>query len=108
MQIQINSDHSVDVDEPLTARVRGVIERVLARYDTQITRVEVHLSDENSRAKGGDDDMRCLLEARLEGLRPLAASQHAATLAQALDGAADKLSRRIGSEIGKLRDQRAP
>jgi ribosome-associated translation inhibitor RaiA len=70
-------------------------------FAAQITRVEVHLSDENS-DKGGDNDKRCLLEARLAGLRPVVVSHRAATLQQAIDGAAEKLERSIESTLGRL------
>jgi ribosome-associated translation inhibitor RaiA len=39
--------------------------------------------------------------------RPLAATHHAPTIAQAVDGAADKLNRLVASTLDKLRDHRA-
>jgi len=67
--------------------------------------VEVHLSDENSDRKGGNDDMRCVMEARLEGRQPIAVTDQAATLDQAVRGDANKLARLIESTLGRLRDQ---
>ena len=67
-------------------------------------RRDVHLSDENSDKKCGNDDMRCVMEARLEGRQPIAATHQAATLDQAVDGATDKLTRWIESTLGRLRD----
>jgi len=83
------------------------VESALSRTSDHITRVEVHLSDENSNKKGGNDNMRCVMEARLEGRRPIAVTREAATLDQAVDGAADKLSRMIESNLGRLRDQKS-
>jgi len=80
-----------------------VVEEALSRFSDQITRVEVHLSDENSH-KSGQNDKRCLMEARLEGRRPTAVTHQAATLGQAVDGAADKLQKVIESTLGRLRD----
>lgn len=107
MQIQVNSDRHVEARDALAAEVSSVVERKLSRFSSDLTRVEVHLSDQNSGDKGGDEDMRCVMEARIEGRRPLAATHHAPTIAQAVDGAADKLHRLVASTLGKLRDHRA-
>jgi hypothetical protein len=67
-------------------------------------KVEVHLSDENSHKKSGHNDKRCVLEARLEGLQPIAVTLQAATLDQAVDGAAEKLKNSLESALGRLHD----
>jgi ribosome-associated translation inhibitor RaiA len=46
------------------------------------------------------------MEARLEGRQPVAVTHHAATIDQAVDGAADKLHRMIESTLGRLRNHR--
>lgn len=107
MQININTDRNIQGHEELVARFSGVVESALSRISDRITRVEVHLSDENSNKKGGNDTMRCVMEARLEGRRPIAVTHQAATLDQAVDGAADKLTGLIESTLGRLRDQRS-
>ncbi len=106
MQIQINTDRNIEGHEALAAQVSGVVESTLSRISDHITRVEVHLSDENSDKKGGDNNMRCLMEARLQGRQPVAVTHQAATLDQAVDGAADKLIRLIESTLGRLRDHK--
>jgi len=106
MQIQINTDRNIEGREALADQVRGVVESALSRFSNRITRVEVHLSDENSDKKGGDDEMRCMMEARIEGRQPIAVTHQAASLDQAVDGAADKLTRLIESTFGRLRDQK--
>lgn len=106
MQIQVNTDRNVEGREALATRVSGVVETALSRFREHITRVEVHLSDENSNKKPGVDHKRCVMEARLEGRQPIAASHQAASMAQAVDGAAEKLCRMIDSTLGKLRDLR--
>jgi ribosome-associated translation inhibitor RaiA len=103
MQIQINTDHSIEGHEALAAQVSGVVESALSRFGDHITRVEVHLSDESGH-KSSQNDKRCMMEARLEGHQPIAVTHHAATLDQAVDGAADKLVRLIESTLGRLRD----
>jgi ribosome-associated translation inhibitor RaiA len=105
MHIQINSDHNLKGGEPLANSVRATVESALARFSTRITRVEVHLSDEDA-GKSGGDDKRCMMEARLEGVAPVAVTHHAATVGQAIDGAAERLVHRLESTLGKLHDHR--
>ena len=105
MQIKINTDRNIQGHEALAARVSGVVESTLNRLSHHITRVEVHLSDENSATKGGHADIRCMMEARLEGRKPVAVTHQASTVDQAVDGAADKLTSLIDSALGRLRDQ---
>jgi ribosome-associated translation inhibitor RaiA len=105
MQIQINTDHNIEGHETLAARVSGVIENALSRFSDHITRVEVHLSDENSDKKGGYEDMRCMIEVRLEGRQPIAVTHQATTIDEAVDGAADKSANLIESTLGRQHDQ---
>ena len=107
MQIQINTGHNIEVHEALAAEVSGIVESALSRFSDHITRVEVHLSDENSKKKVGHDAMRCMLEARLEGRQPIAVTHHATTLDKAVDGAADKLARLIEHTFGRQREQQS-
>ena len=107
MQIQINTGHNIEVHEALAAEISGVVESALSRFSDHITRVEVHLSDENSDKKVGHDAMRCMMEARLEGRQPIAVSHQAETLDQALDGAADKLTRLIKHTLERQREQQS-
>ena len=104
MQIQMNTDGNIEGHDALATQVSSTVESALSRFSDHITRVEVQLSDENSDKKGGNDDMCCVLEARLEGRKPIAVTHHAATVDQAVDGAADKLHRLIESTLGRLRD----
>ncbi len=100
MQIQISSDHNIDAHEALVARVTTGVESALSRVSDHITRVEIHLSDENGR-KGGQNDKRCVIEARLKGRRPIATSDHAETLDRAVTGATDKLLRLIEGTLDR-------
>jgi len=104
MHIQVNTDNNIEGREELATQVEAVVEEALSRFSRQITRVEVHLSDENSH-KSGQNDKRCMMEARLENRRPTAVTHQAATLDQAINGAADKLQRSIESTLGRLRDR---
>ncbi|MBC7859335.1 MAG: HPF/RaiA family ribosome-associated protein [Burkholderiaceae bacterium] len=103
MQININSDSTIERNAGLDQHVQSVIGSAIARFQDSITRVEVHLSDKNSQ-KSADGDNRCMIEARLTGYQPIAVSDHDATLHQAIAGAADKLKRAIDSALGRLQD----
>ncbi|MGD9841481.1 MAG: HPF/RaiA family ribosome-associated protein [Steroidobacteraceae bacterium] len=102
MHIQINTDHNLRGHEPITDRAHHIIASALDRFSEHITRVEVHLSDENA-DKTSKNDKRCMIEARLEGRNPMAVTHQAATLAEAIDGATDKLSVLIDKTLGKMR-----
>ena len=104
MQIQINTDRNIHGREKLAAEVRSVVEDVLSRFSDRITRVEVHLSDESSLHNSGQDDKRCMMEARLAGRQPTAVTHHAATVELAVDGAAEKLKRSLESTLERLED----
>jgi ribosome-associated translation inhibitor RaiA len=106
MKIQVNTDVNVDGNEAVVAAVSATVEQALQRFAEHVTRVEVHLSDENG-DKSGQRDQRCMMEARLEGRQPVAVTENAATREQATRGAAAKLARLLDSEIGRLqRDRR--
>jgi ribosomal subunit interface protein len=104
MQININTDKTIERHQGLDDHVESVVKAAVARFGEHITRVEVHLSDENSQ-KSVDGGNRCLLEARVTGYQPIAVSEHAETLHQAITGAADKLKRAVDSALGRLHDK---
>lgn len=101
MLVQINTDRNIEGHEALARRVEDKVRAALDRYGDRLTRVEVHLGDENSDKKGGGADQRCTLEARPAGLRPIAVRHEAATLELAIDGALEKFRRALGSAFGK-------
>jgi len=102
MLIQVNTDSNITGDEALAGRSQAIVQGALNRFGERITRVEVHLSDQNSDKKSGTAAMRCLLEARLAGLQPIAVSHQATTLEQAVEGAAEKLVHSLDSVLGRL------
>ncbi|MBV7567549.1 HPF/RaiA family ribosome-associated protein [Pseudomonas sp. PDM27] len=106
MQIQVNSDNHIQGSKRLEEWVRTTIESTLERYEEDLTRVEVHLRDENG-DKPGPHDMRCQLEARPKGHQPVSVTHKASTMEQAIDGAATKLEHALEHMFGKLRGKRA-
>jgi len=101
MTIQVNTDKNIEGREQLTAYVESIIKEGLNRYNAHITRVEVHLSDENG-SKEGTEDKRCLIEVRVEKLNPIVTSELALTLHKAVDGATAKMKNALESKIGKI------
>ena len=107
MKVQVETDHNVHGSEALNAHATNMIERALQHHGDQITRVEVHLTDENSSAKSGMRDKRCVIEARPAGLPPVAAHHTADTVDAALAGATEKLQRVLERSLGRLHDKRS-
>jgi ribosomal subunit interface protein len=101
MQIQINSDHHISASPAVAARIQELVRGTLERYSDRITRVEVHLNDLNS-VKGGNNDKRCLMEARVAGFGPVDVNHEAESLELAIDGAMEKLERAIEHRLGRI------
>jgi hypothetical protein len=105
MKVQINTDDNIQGHEALAGRVEAEVESALSRFRERITRVEVHISDENA-VKPGTADKRCLMEARPTGLHPVAVTHQAATIGEAVIGAAKKLRTALGSSLGRQIDHK--
>ena len=105
MQVQVETDNHVEGREKLIAHVEGVIRDAVHRYEDQVTHVEAHLGDVNGGDKSGAADMRCMLEARVAGLKNIAVKHQAESLHFAIEGAADKLTKALESALGKQHDR---
>jgi ribosome-associated translation inhibitor RaiA len=101
MQVLVNSDHNITGSESVTERVESMLQDSVARFADRITRVEVYLSDENA-AKHGQRDKRCVMEAHVGGIAPVAVTNQAATLREAIEGASGKLERALEHTLGRL------
>ena len=103
MQIQTNTDHTIEHHEALSKHVETVVQDRLSRFSERVTRVVVHLNQGND-SKSSGADHRCMMEARVEGHPPIATSDHADNMHQAIQGAAEKLKRSIDSTLGRISD----
>ncbi len=103
MTIQINTDKNLSVHEEYDNELEALLTEELSRFVEQITRLELHLSDENGK-KESEDDKKCLLEARLKGRQPIAVSALGNTYDQAVNSAIDKLKTSLETIIGRLRN----
>ena len=100
MQILLNTDNNVQLDDDLLQRVEADIASGLSRFDDQITRVEVHVSDQNGDKSGGGDK-RCVLEARPAGQQPVAVTHNADSVDEACTGALHKLEALLETRYGR-------
>ena len=103
MTIQFNTDKTISGSEKAAAPFIAQIKDELTRFSSDITRIEVHLSDENGN-KDGLSDIRCMIEARLEGKQPMAVTSQADTIEQAVADAVEKLKAALETIIGKERN----
>jgi hypothetical protein len=71
--IQINTDNQVDSSGDHNAQLEEQVRQRLARFEGRITDVEIHVSDVNGTKAGGN--LRCTLEARVNGFQPVAVAR---------------------------------
>jgi hypothetical protein len=100
MIIQISTDKTLNGDNRHQEYFSSQIKEELERYESHITRVELHLKDANGK-KEGVNDISCVLEARLEGRQPIAVTTEADTVEKAVSNALDKMKVAITTIIGK-------
>lgn len=100
MQFQFNSDSSVMGTANVAERIEAQVRHRLERFESRLSRVEVHVSDENGR-KGGGDDKACMIEARIKGEKPIGVTAHAADVDTAARQAASTLLQRLERHFGK-------
>jgi hypothetical protein len=101
--IQIHTDNQVASDAERDDRIEEQIRQRLARFEGRITDVEIHVSDING-PRGGASDLRATLEARVNGVPPVAVSDEGNTVDRAILGATKKVVRALDHQLGKLAD----
>lgn len=101
MQVQVNTGNGVESKDSLERWATDFLTDTLARFEQDLTRVEVQLFDEN-RGKGGAADKSCTLEARLTGREPVVVHHNADNQDSAFRGAAHKLVHALEHTLGKL------
>lgn len=105
MEININTDNTIDRHQGLDERVRSNVESSIGRFGEHVRRVDVHLSNENSQ-KHEDGSNYCMMEARVSGYAPVVVHAHAQNLDMSISQAADKLKRALDSALGRLNDKK--
>jgi ribosome-associated translation inhibitor RaiA len=105
MTVHFSTDNHIKGSEKFIDTMSIQVSDALANFSEHITRVDVHLSDENG-SKTGPADKRCVMEARVEGKQPMAVTSHANTVDQAVNGAITKLLHSLDTMTGKLHSHR--
>jgi hypothetical protein len=103
MKIQFNTDKSINGDERSQDHFSTIIAEALERFESHITRIEVHLSDENGKKEGLNNKL-CLLEASMEGMKPIVVTCQADTVELAVSGGLDKLKASLDTIIGRMQN----
>ena len=101
MQIFIHTDRNISLIDTRRVAIENELTKAVARFETRLTRFEVHLSDLNS-DRGGINDKRCLIEARPANHKPVAVDHEAGTVELAVSGASAKLVSLLESTFGRL------
>ena len=104
MQIQISSDKNISMHHKLSNLIRSDLNRILNRFKDEITRVEVHLSDENG-DKAGAQDKRCRLEVRPKRHQSLIVTNDSSDIQTSVTGAANKMQRLLVTTFGRIEDK---
>ncbi|MGM0547586.1 MAG: HPF/RaiA family ribosome-associated protein [Bacteroidota bacterium] len=104
MKIQFNTDNNIEGTEMLETFVSKKIRSGLKHFVDNVSRIEVHLSDQNA-DKGGTDDIQCKIEARVEGIQPVIVVSKSGSKEKALIDAIDKMKARLGTIMGKMKDK---
>jgi ribosome-associated translation inhibitor RaiA len=102
MKIQINTDKNLTNSEEFQSWLTSLISDELVRYEDHVTRLEVHLSSEDG-TKSRVPEIRCMIEARLEGQQPIAVTNHSETNERSVTGAIEKLKSSLETKKGRLK-----
>jgi hypothetical protein len=91
MRIDVKTDPHIPGREPVARVVEAEIERALEPFSAWVTRVEVHLRDENGDRAGGGQK-RCIIEARPAQGAPITVSHRAPSVRPAVGAAIRELA----------------
>jgi len=105
MQIIINSDKNITMHAALSTSIEEEVHRLLDRFDSQLTRIDVFLTDENA-DKSGLRDKRCIIEARPKNHQALTVTDDSSEVQTAVSGAAKKMQRLLETTFGRIADKR--
>jgi ribosome-associated translation inhibitor RaiA len=104
MQIGINSDRNIQMHARLAGLIEANLHRTLDRFNSRLTRIEVHLTDENGDKSRGNDK-RCVLEARTKRRPSVTVTNDSTDIQTAVSGAAGKMERLLEATFGRIEDK---
>lgn len=103
MMILINTDNNIQASEDTLEILKGNLAKSLDRYDEYLTRLEVKFSDVNA-AKSGENDKKCVIEARPKGLQPIVVTSFGNSIENAMSEGVNKMRASLDTAIGKMRN----
>jgi len=101
LDIQINTANNIAGREALTRQLEETVRSRLSRFSERLTRVEVHVGDENG-DRNAADDKRCVIEVRPAGRAPITVTEQAGSIDQAAAGALSKVTTALERDFGKI------
>jgi len=106
MEIQVHTDRHVAGDQGLSSFVTSEVVTGLGPCAARVMSVHVHLTEESGARKGAPD-LRCLVEARPSGHAPLAVTHRASTKDAAVRGAVSDMREVLERMFRRLDGQHA-
>jgi hypothetical protein len=103
MEIQYNTDKTINGEERNQEFFTSQVAVAFKRFEPLIRRIDVYLSDQNG-IKEGRNDIRCLLEAHIEGRQPTIVTNQGDTTELAVSGAIDKLKASLETIVGRMKN----
>jgi len=103
MLVQIHTDKNIEGGSRFAEFFSNEIKNELARFDEIVTRIEVHVSDENGN-KSTPNDKKCVIEARVEKKQPIAVTATADSAEKAFFEALEKIQRVLDTTLDKIKE----
>jgi ribosome-associated translation inhibitor RaiA len=103
MLVQIHTDKNIEGGSRFSEYFTTEIKEQLARFDEIVTRIEVHVTDENG-SKTSPNDKKCVIEARIEKKQPIAVTAHGDTPEKAFFEALEKVQRVLETTVEKTKE----
>lgn len=100
MKIQINAG-DVQSSDAIREKITSEVEGAMKHFADRVTRVEVHLRDDNA-GKAGSNDKRCTMEARIANHQPVAVDDSSDDLYQSIAESARKLGVVVQKHFDRL------
>jgi ribosome-associated translation inhibitor RaiA len=103
MLVQIHTDKNIEGGSRFSEYFTAEIKEQLARFDEVITRIEVHITDQNGN-KTTPNDKKVVIEARVEKKQPVAVTAHGDSVEKAFFEALEKVTRVLDTTLEKAKE----
>ena len=103
MLVQIHTDKNIEGGSRFSEYFSAEIKEQLVRYNEIVTRIEVHVTDENG-SKTSPNDKKCVIEAKVEKKQPIAVTANADSPEKAFFEAVEKMQRVLDTTVEKIKE----